>query len=775
MTGAIGGHPVAPPGHDGSSRTAGQVRLAKRRLAGLALGLAFLAAHLPFLAPSLEDIDSINFALALRDFDVASHQPHPPGYPVYVAIGRVSLAAVTSLAPALEAVRAEALALALWSAAGGAAALMASRALFAALGGPRGLALWAMALLAVCPLFWISGLRPLSDLSGLALALVAQALVVRGPARPSLGVAGAFVAGLAAGVRVQTLVLTAPLLILAGIGETHFFTRSWIRRALGVLAAFAAGLLIWLVPLVAISGGPEGYLRALSAQAGEDFAWVDMLWANPTPRRLAFSLYETFVLPWSTVPLAVLVGLLAFGGAMVALVRDRRAVFFLLVAFGPYCVFHLLLQETFTVRYALPLLPAVAWLAARGAMALGPARHVVAGALVAAAAAVSLPAGVAYGREVHPAFRAIADMQSAAPAVRPAAIHSHYSLRRPLQAASPAGVPFVEPPRQTEWRGLSEYWLQGGTRPVWFLADPRRTDLDLIDPHARQPVHYRWLAGNRPELSGTRPLDVDWYRFEPPFWFAGEGWSLTPETGGIVRASGTGLDRRPIEAYVRRGGGPLHVMVGGGFIDPGISSRPQAPVSFELAIDGVTAATWMLEAGRFLHFFDVPSGLASGGEGYATLTIAARTPGGAPAPVAVRQFDIQPAERLIYGLGEGWHDEEYDNVTGLRWRWTSERSVVRVAPARDARLVLRGESPLRYFGEPPNVRIVVNGKTISSFQPADDFVHEALVPGHELESAGGAIAIEVDRVYLPAEAEGSADARRLGLRLFEIAVHPVSP
>ena len=771
MTGAIGGRP-APPVHDGSSRTAGAVRLANGRLATFALGLAFLAAHLPFLAPSLEDIDSINFALGLRDFDVASHQPHPPGYPVYVALGRISLAAVTSFAPALETVRAEALALAVWSAAGGAAALIASHALFAALGGPRGLALWATALLAVCPLFWISGLRPLSDLSGLGLALIAQALIVRGPVRPSLGVAGAFMAGLAAGVRVQTLALTAPLLILAGIRDPGFA----IRRALGSLAAFAAGILVWLVPLVAISGGPDGYLRALSAQAGEDFAWVDMLWANPTPRRLAFSLYETFVLPWSAIPLAALVGLVAVGGAIVALVRDRRAVLFLLAAFGPYLVFHLLLQETFTVRYALPLLPAVAWLAVRGAMALGPPRHVLAGALVAAAAAVSLPAGVTYGREVHPAFRAIADMESAAPAARPVAIHSHYSLRRPLQAASPAGVPFVEPRRQSEWLGLAEYWLQGGTRPVWFLADPRRTDLDLIDPHARQPVHYRWRVGSRPEFAGTRPLDVDWHRLEPPFWFAGEGWSLTPETGGVVRASGTGLDRRPVEAYVLRGRGPLHVMVGGGFLDAGISSRPQAPVAFDLAIDGITAATWTLEpGGRFLHFFDVPSGLASGLGGYATLTIAARTTGGTPAPVAVRQFDIQPARRMIYGFGEGWYDEEYDNVTGLRWRWTSDRSVIRMAPAADARLVLRGESPLRYFDEPPNVRVVVNGKTISSFQPADDFTHEALVPGHELQAAGGAIAIEVDRVYLPAETERSADTRRLGLRLFEIAMHPVYP
>jgi hypothetical protein len=46
------------------------------------IGAAYLVAHLPSLASSLEDVDSINFALGLRDFDVAQHQPHPPGSPV---------------------------------------------------------------------------------------------------------------------------------------------------------------------------------------------------------------------------------------------------------------------------------------------------------------------------------------------------------------------------------------------------------------------------------------------------------------------------------------------------------------------------------------------------------------------------------------------------------------------------------------------------------------------------------------------------------------------
>jgi hypothetical protein len=51
----------------------------RRGGAALALAAIFLAAHLPFLPASPEDLDSINFALGVRHFDVAHNQPHPPG------------------------------------------------------------------------------------------------------------------------------------------------------------------------------------------------------------------------------------------------------------------------------------------------------------------------------------------------------------------------------------------------------------------------------------------------------------------------------------------------------------------------------------------------------------------------------------------------------------------------------------------------------------------------------------------------------------------------
>jgi hypothetical protein len=40
-----------------------------------------------FRSHYLYDIDSVNFALAMRRFDPHVHQPHPPGYFLYVCLG----------------------------------------------------------------------------------------------------------------------------------------------------------------------------------------------------------------------------------------------------------------------------------------------------------------------------------------------------------------------------------------------------------------------------------------------------------------------------------------------------------------------------------------------------------------------------------------------------------------------------------------------------------------------------------------------------------------
>ena len=183
----------------------------QRRCVVVVLALVFLALHLPYLPASLEDLDSINFALGVRHFDVAHHQPHPPGYPVFILIAKAVHAVVPSEATALGAGQRRA-------AARSACSRLA--ALFRRLDGGAAPAHWSVAAVVVAmttPLYWFTAVRPLSDSSGLAAALGVQAMTLAASSARGLAVAG-FCAGLAAGLRSQVVWLTVPLLHRAGLG-----------------------------------------------------------------------------------------------------------------------------------------------------------------------------------------------------------------------------------------------------------------------------------------------------------------------------------------------------------------------------------------------------------------------------------------------------------------------------------------------------------------------------------------------------------------------------
>lgn len=739
----------------------------KRRGTSVALAL-YVALLLPLLAPSLEDLDSANFALALRDYDVAAHQPHPPGYPVYVAMGRVSLAIVEAVTP-LERMNAAALALALWSVLSAPVALIAAMRVYRA-ASPRS-AGPAAVLLACAPVFVVTALRPMSDTPGLAAALGAQALLLHSLNDRRYLVLGAFAAGLAAGIRVQSVWLTAPMLLYV-LDQRRHDVFAWRMRA--SVTAGLAGVLAWGVPMIAAAGGPARYLQALGAQAGEDLGGVDIVWSNPTPRRIALSLYETFVMPWGELWLAAAIGVFAAAGLVVGATRERRGLVLMAFLFTPYIVFHVLLQETVHVRYALPVMVPLAWLAVQGALAAGRTAPVLHAAIIAGSLVVASAGAVAFAREPHPAYRAVADMQRAAPVERPDAVFSHYSARRPLQVWGPDSVKVVEPPPRREWRDLIDYWRAGGAGRVWFLADARRTDLALIDPQSRREVtRYTWAASDRLELGAVRPRAVDWYRLDPPAWFAGDGWSLTAELGGETAAARTGVDVRPIEAMVRRRPDAAIAIVGARLLEGG-------GVTLSLAVDGRDVDRWALDPAQgpnVLRVIELTPGTLAGDGAYARVTIAAQPlQAGEPMPpVAVRQFDVQPASGLVWAFDEGWHEDEYDNGTGVHWRWSSGRSVLRILPSQGVRLRLRGESPLKYFDAPPRVRVMAGSRVVAEFRPDRDFEWSVTVPAADVSAAGGRIALETDPVYLPGAAEGTEDARRLGLRLFEIGLAPVLP
>ncbi len=194
--------------------------------------------------------------------------------------------------------------LAVWSAISGAILALVLFALFEAFvsvrpgSTSRWLPLCATLVVLMSPLFWFTALRPLSDMTGLAAAVAAQALIVgvlTGLAGPSALMWGGLLSGVAIGIRSQTALLTLPLLVLAVL-----LPRSGLRaqNRFAAVGAAALGVLVWAVPLIVASGGLSEYARVLGSQAGEDFSGVVMLWTTRTKAAALDAAMYSFLWPW---------------------------------------------------------------------------------------------------------------------------------------------------------------------------------------------------------------------------------------------------------------------------------------------------------------------------------------------------------------------------------------------------------------------------------------------------------------------------------------------
>jgi hypothetical protein len=730
---------------------------------GLAVALAvvFLAFHLPYFPQSLEDLDSVNFALGVRDYDVGQHQPHPPGYPVYILIAKgVRIFTGSELS-----------ALSLLSMLAGAIGIVAVAAMGRQVIGAS--ALWAALMAMTSPLYWFTAARPLSDMAGLAAAVGVQVLTLASTSARQLYVA-AFCAALATGLRSQAAWLTLPLIVAQAFGPAiaELKSRSTSRAIVslaGALLAFTVGILVWFIPLVMITGGPRAYWAVLSFQGSADMANIQILLTHHSPRDIADAVYYAFVAPWATWPIAVVVLLLASLGFATLAWRSFRTLVTIAVAFGPYFVFDLLFQETFTSRYALPLVIPVAFLAGTGAMLL-PWRS---GAIVAIAVAMaSAHAGgtsvAALAREKAPAFRLLDDMRGAAAAAKELPVlamdrKQSFDFRRPMiwvDGALPQFARSLPAPPQHEWLEAVKYWSEGGRAPVWFVVDPKRTMIHLVQ-HG-DPARYRWALPHPVLIGGARPDDMDFYRVEAPDWFVGEGWALTPEAAGIADADGRGPSVSPIAVWVsRRVAGGALIIGGRNFSPTPATIMIGAPGAIQPLFPSFTAPP-----GAFFHIFPLPTFDLPPLQDYVRLPIRASP----EARVAIEQFDAA-GSRPIFAYGAGWFEQEFNPRTGARWRWLSERGELRFA-SRTPRLTLHleGENPKTYFSRGSRLLVRAADRVIFDDVLTADFALDLPVPdGIEV------VTFETDQVFQPADrSRTSQDRRHLGLRIFKVEVRSVS-
>jgi hypothetical protein len=215
-------------------------------------------------------------------------------------------------------------------------------------------------------------------------------------------------------------------------------------------------------------------------------------------------------------------------------------------------------------------------------------------------------------------------------------------------------------------------------------------------------------------------------------------------------------------------------MVGGRHLGSG--SGPDALVT--LRLDGREIERWTVTPATpaFLKFIALPPGTLASAASWCVLEVQATMNDGANAGViAIDQFDLQAAGTPMLGFAEGWQEPEYAPLQGLSWRWASQKAVLRTSTTdRDVELQLVGESPRRYFDRPSRVTATAGGTQLWSVDAGNDFAWSFRVPAAALRASGGAITIETDQFFRPADRGQGADKRALGLRIYHVKLTPAS-
>jgi hypothetical protein len=323
-----------------------------------ALALLTILSRLPYRARMLYNWDAVQFALALREYDVVKHQPHPPGYILYVGLGRMANAWLADPTAAYVAL----------------AVVFSGLTTFVvyALGRSvydRPTALAAATLLAVSPLFWFYGSVGLTYAGEALFASLVALFAFRAldGSEPDAWLAAGYL-GLAGGMRQSMLLLLFPLWLTAVcLGARR-------RRTLPLgLLILSVVVLAWLVPMIWLTGGVARYLAA-SRQLADSVVLPTSVMVGPLETTLRMSRYLLESVIVGLGPLTLAAALLPWyvrrhGWGR----REWLAVAWIAPAVLVYTLVHF-----GQAGYVLTFLPAVVVVLSRvlvAALAAAPARH----------------------------------------------------------------------------------------------------------------------------------------------------------------------------------------------------------------------------------------------------------------------------------------------------------------------------------------------------------------------------------------------------------------
>ena len=200
------------------------------------LFVAFALLYFCTRSPGLDEWDSVQLALGVRQFNIWEHQPHPPGYPLYVFFGwlghhllRLDIVLTLQTASCL-----------------GGALMVAAWFLIVRLQFGERFA-WLIALsLGVTPIVWLTSTKTMTDGAAtgfLSAELLCALLYRRGGGVGNL-LGAAFCGALSAGVRPQLIAVVLAVMILALAAR-----RASLGKCLLGIGSLLGVCLLWLLPM----------------------------------------------------------------------------------------------------------------------------------------------------------------------------------------------------------------------------------------------------------------------------------------------------------------------------------------------------------------------------------------------------------------------------------------------------------------------------------------------------------------------------------------------
>ncbi len=187
-------------------------------------------------SPALDEIDAVQFAMGVRSFDLWHHQPHPPGYPLFIFFGWLGTRLFHATPES---------SLYFASAFGGGLFIAAWFSIIRAQFSER-LAWWVATSLLITPVVWMTATKAVTDMlaAGFMSAELLAAICFLKQQKRSLIVWAALMAAAAAGTRPQLFPVVAVILGIP-LKQGSVDAKTW-SFAYGLLIA---GCLLWLLPM----------------------------------------------------------------------------------------------------------------------------------------------------------------------------------------------------------------------------------------------------------------------------------------------------------------------------------------------------------------------------------------------------------------------------------------------------------------------------------------------------------------------------------------------